>query len=142
MTERLTGSCFCGAVEIAAEGAPFAMGYCHCADCRAWSAQPLSSFTLWPPEAVSVTRGAEHVISFSRTGSSHRKSCGKCGGHLMTEVPEAGFTDVYAAILPGLDFRPECHVHYREAVMAVADGLPKFRDLPEEAGGSGEMAPE
>ena len=31
------GHCFCGAVEVTATGAPFAMGYCHCKDCRAVS---------------------------------------------------------------------------------------------------------
>jgi hypothetical protein len=33
------------------------------------------------------------------------------------------------------------HVHYDEHVLTVQDGLPKYRDLPEEFGGSGELVP-
>jgi hypothetical protein len=34
------------------------------------------------------------------------------------------------------------HVHYQEKVLALRDGLPKFRDIPKEMGGSGETLPE
>ncbi|MFP6740763.1 MAG: GFA family protein, partial [Alphaproteobacteria bacterium] len=40
MSDVHKGTCYCGAVEVTATGAPFAMGYCHCKDCRAWSAGP------------------------------------------------------------------------------------------------------
>ena len=39
------GSCFCGAVRIEAEGAPEAMGYCHCRSCRSWSGGPVNAFS-------------------------------------------------------------------------------------------------
>ena len=54
-----------------------------------------------------------------------------------------GLTDVYAAMLPGLDFKPAFHVHYAESVLALRDGgLPKFKDMPKEVGGSGETMAE
>jgi hypothetical protein len=56
-----SGSCFCGAVQFTASGDPVAMGYCHCGSCRQWSAAPVNAFSLWPPEAIEVTRGAEHI---------------------------------------------------------------------------------
>lgn len=34
------GACFCGSVKIEVSGEPHAMGYCHCASCRSWSAAP------------------------------------------------------------------------------------------------------
>jgi hypothetical protein len=49
------GTCFCGAVEVTATGEPAAMGYCHCASCRHWSAGPVNAFTLWPPANVKIT---------------------------------------------------------------------------------------
>ena len=67
MTDKHTGSCFCGAVEIEVDGAPEAMGYCHCRSCRSWSAGPVNAFTLWKPETVKVTKGAEHLGSFMKT---------------------------------------------------------------------------
>ena len=59
-----TGTCFCGKVEVKVTGKPAAMGYCHCDSCRKWSAGPVSAFSLWPPHAVTITRGAEQVASF------------------------------------------------------------------------------
>jgi hypothetical protein len=50
--------------------------------------------------------------------------------------------DVYAAMIPRSAFVPAVHVHYQEAVLEIADGLPKFRDLPREMGGSGSEMPE
>lgn len=136
------GSCFCGAVEVAAKGAPFAMGYCHCKDCRAWSAGPVNAFTLWPRDAVEVTRGAEQLATYKKTEASHRQYCTQCGGHVMTDHPGGDFTDVYAAILPSLAFEPAIHVHYESRVLRIKDGLPKMKDVPEEMGGSGEMLEE
>src|SRR6201999_1251589 len=82
---KLSGKCFCGAVEIEVSGAPEAMGYCHCSSCRSWSGGPVNAFSLWKPEAVRITAGAEHVATFQKTALSQRKYCAKCGGHLMTD---------------------------------------------------------
>jgi hypothetical protein len=50
--------------------------------------------------------------------------------------------DVYAAMLPTLDFKPALHVSYGEKVLRIKDGLPKQKDLPKEMGGSGTLLPE
>jgi hypothetical protein len=136
------GKCFCGAVQIEVAGEPAAMGYCHCQSCRAWSAGPVNAFTLWPPAAVKVTQGAEQLATYTKTPTSERQFCRKCGGHLMTNHPTFGLVDVYAAILPTLSFKPGVHVNYAETVLPMKDGLPKLRDFPSELGGSGEAVPE
>ena len=136
------GSCFCGAVTVQATGAPEAMGYCHCASCRSWSAGPVNAFTLWQPDAVQVLSGGDHLRSYAKTPQSERQFCDRCGGHVMTNHPGFGLVDVYAATLPQLDFRPALHVNYAEAVLKMADGLPKLKDFPAELGGSGETVPE
>lgn len=128
------GRCFCGAVELTVSGEPAAMGYCHCASCRHWSAGPVNAFTLWNPEAVKVTRGAEYMGSYNKTPASRRKWCTLCGGHLFTEHPGMGLIDVYAAVLEDFEYKPGIHVHYHETALGMMDGLPKFRDLPTEAG--------
>jgi hypothetical protein len=136
------GSCFCGAVRIEAEGAPEAMGYCHCRSCRSWSGGPVNAFSLWKPEKVKVTSGAEHLATYQKTELSQRQYCDVCGGHLMTNHPPLGLVDVFAATLPTLDFRPGVHVNYAETVLPMRDGLPKLKDFPAEFGGSGEMIAE
>jgi len=136
------GQCFCGAVEIRVTGQPAAMGYCHCDSCRKWSAGPVNAFTLWPPSAVTVTRGAELVGSYSKTSFSVRKWCKSCGGHLLTEHPTVSLVDVYAATLADLAFQPMLHVNYENTVLPMHDGLPKQKDFPAELGGSGQLLPE
>ncbi|QGW77310.1 GFA family protein [Pseudomonas alkylphenolica] len=131
------GSCFCGAVEFTVSGEPAAMGYCHCESCRHWSAAPVNAFTLWKPEALQVTRGAENIGSYNKTPQSFRKWCKLCGGHIFTEHPGMGLIDVYAAVIPDLAYSPEVHVHYQETRLRIKDGLPKLKDVPGELGGSG-----
>lgn len=131
------GSCFCGAVEFTVSGEPVGMGYCHCESCRHWSAGPVNAFTLWKPDAVQVTRGADNIGTYNKTPQSYRKWCKTCGGHIFTEHPGMGLIDVYAAVIPDLAYSPGVHVHYQESVLRIKDGLPKLKDVPEELGGSG-----
>lgn len=137
-----TGTCFCGKVEVKVTGKPAAMGYCHCDSCRKWSAGPVNAFSLWPPHAVTITRGAEQVASFQKTERSIRKWCKACGGHLFTEHPTWGVVDVYAATIPELPFEPMLHVNYSETVLRLHDGLPKQKDYPAEMGGTGTVIAE
>ncbi len=136
------GHCFCGTVEVTVTGAPAAMGYCHCRSCRSWSGGPVNAFSLWKPEAVKVTAGAEHLATFAKTKMSERRYCKRCGGHLMANHPPLGLVDVFTATLPTLEFKPAVHVNYQETVLPMRDGLPKLRDFPKEFGGSGEMMAE
>ena len=142
MSDNYTGNCFCGAVEVEVSGAPEVMGYCHCESCRSWSAGPVNAFTLWKPDSVRITKGAEHLGSYQKTENSERQYCTKCGGHIMTTHPLWSLIDVYAAILPNLKFEPGVHVNYAETVLPIKDGLPKLKDVPAELGGSGESVPE
>jgi hypothetical protein len=136
------GSCFCGAIEITLTGVPAAMGYCHCDSCRHWSAGPVNAFTLWKPDAVKVTKGGDNLAAFNKTDRSRRQWCKTCGGHVLSEHPGMGLTDVYAAVIKGFEFVPQLHVNYGEAVVHVRDGLPKQKDMPKEMGGSGTLLPE
>ena len=136
------GGCFCGAVQVEVTGEPVAMGYCHCDSCRRWSASPVNGFTLWQPDSVKVTKGADNIGVFNRTDNSFRKWCKSCGGHLFTEHPHWNLIDVYAATIPAYPYQAGVHVNYQETTLHVRDGLPKLRDTPKEMGGSGESVAE
>ena len=142
MSDTHTGTCFCGAVAVEVTGAPEAMGYCHCSSCRSWSAGPVNAFTLWKPERVRITRGGEFLGHYQKTANSDRQFCTQCGGHLLSNHPGLGLTDVYAATIPDLAFVPQVHVNYAETVLRMKDGLPKLRDFPAELCGSGQSLPE
>lgn len=136
------GACFCGAVQFTVTGEPAAMGYCHCDSCRKWSAGPVNAFTLWKPQALRITRGADNIASFAKTPRSHRKWCKVCGGHLFTDHPQWSLVDVYAAVIPDFPYQPGVHVNYQESRLPLRDGLPKLQDLPKEMGGSGAVLAE
>ena len=131
------GSCFCGKVKIEVSGEPAAMGYCHCSDCRHWSAGPINAFSLWAPANVKVVAGQDQIGTYNKTPRSYRKWCTSCGGHLFTEHPHWGLTDVYAATIPDFPYQAAVHVNYQETRLPMRDGLPKMKDLPAEMGGSG-----
>jgi hypothetical protein len=118
------------------------MGYCHCSSCREWSAGPVNAFTLWAPQNVQITKGSDKIGVYHRTDRSMRKWCKICGGHLLTDHPGWQLTDVYAALLPSVEFKPAVHVNYQETVLPIKDGLPKQKDVPKEMGGSGQLLPE
>ena len=143
------GSCFCGDVKFTVTGNPEAMAYCHCDSCRNWSAGPVSAFTLWKPTTLEITQGLDNIAGFDKNPISgdtnvvsNRVWCKSCGGHLYTDHPTMGLIDVPAVIIKNFNFKPGFHVHYQESVLPMKDGLPKFKDLPKEAGGSGEELPE
>jgi hypothetical protein len=142
VVDTYKGSCFCGEVKFEATGTPAVVGYCHCQDCKAWSAAPINAFSLWANADVRITRGQASIGTFNKTESSYRKFCKVCGGHLMTDHPGMKLMDVYVSVLPGLPHKPTLHVHYGNKMISVNDGLPKFKDLPADFGGSGETLPE
>jgi hypothetical protein len=131
------GSCFCGAVKFTVSGEPAAMGYCHCESCRSWAAAPVNAFTLWKPESLRITKGADNIGTYNKTPKSSRKWCKTCGGHLFTEHPHWQLTDVYAGVIPEFPYQAGVHVNYQETTLHIKDGLPKLKDLPAEMGGSG-----
>ena len=139
---NFSGSCFCGEIAWTVEGQPEGMGYCHCDDCRSWSAGPVTAFTLWKPESVKITKGEGNVESFNKSPGATRKWCKSCGGHILTDHPGMGLIDVYAASIPDFQFQAGVHVNYQSTVLPIKDGLPKMKDMPAEMGGSGETLPE
>ncbi len=140
--QRYKGQCFCGAVTIEVTGEPAGAGYCHCANCRSWSAGPVNAFTLWPADAVTVTKGEELIGEYNNNEQTYRQWCTACGGHLLARHPEWGIVDVFAATIPTFPFEPGVHVNYESTVLRMKDGLPKLKDFPAELGGSGESVAE
>jgi len=134
------GTCICKGVEIEATGEPAVMVLCHCQSCRSWLSAPVHGAMLWPSAQVKVLRG--DLGTFKKTEASHRQFCTKCGGRVQVLHPAIGTTEGTSVMLPDVAFRPTIHVHYGEKVLAMRDGLPKFKDFPKDFGGSGDVVPE
>jgi hypothetical protein len=89
------------------------------------------------PENVNISRGEDNIGTFNRTPLSYRKWRKTCGGHVFTEHPGLGLTDVYAAVIPGVPFIPGLHVNYSETKLSIWDGLLKLRTFPTDFVGQG-----
>jgi len=139
MADTHRGGCYCGAVEIEMRGEPLEMGYCHCENCRRYSAAPISAFTLWKKESVSLIRGAEFLGRFKSSDISDRRYC---GSHISVDHPMLGLIDVRIGALRNFTFKPKVHLNYSETILPMKDGLLKLKDFPAETGGSGETLPE
>jgi hypothetical protein len=142
MAETHKGSCYCGAIEIEVSGEPLDMGYCHCDGCRRYSGAPLSAFTLWKPEQVKITKGADSLGKFKSSEMSIRRYCSKCGAHVMVDHPTLGLVDIRAGLPAAVAFKPTVHLNYEDTILRIRDGLPKLKDFPAAIGGSGETLAE
>ena len=127
----------CGAVALELAGEPAFQVFCHCESCRGWLGAPIHAASLWPAANVRITKGADLLGTYKRTDASHRKFCQRCGTPVLIDHPALGMVDVPAGGIRGLAYQPTIHVHYGEKVMPVRDGLPKFKDMPGDFGGSG-----
>jgi hypothetical protein len=142
MTKIHKGGCCCGAVEIEVHDEPLEMGYCHCENCRRYSAAPVSAFTLWKKEDVILIKGAEFLGRFKSSDISDRRYCTNCGSHISVDHATLGLIDVRIGALRNFPFKPKVHLNYSETVLPMKDGLLKLKDFPAEIGGSGETLPE
>lgn len=140
--ETHKGGCFCGAVSVEVTGPAVAQGFCHCSNCRAWSAAPVTAYALFPAPAVNVTNGEDMLGEFIGPTGLRRMHCKKCGGSVMSDITQAGLIDLYPPVVPTFDFTPEAHVHYAERMIDMKDGLPKFVKMPDPETGAGEMMDE
>src|SRR5213078_102945 len=107
-----------------------------------WLGAPIHAAALWPTTNVNVVKGADKLGVIKKTEASHRTFCKECGGAVLVRHPGISMTDVPAGTVKGLPYAPTAHVHYGEKVLAVRDGLPKFKDFPKEFGGSGDTLAE
>ncbi len=137
---RFHVSCACGAVQAEVSGDPVMQVYCHCGDCRDWLGAPVHAATVWPKDQVRYTKGADNITTYARTENSLRRSCKSCGSAVLVDHPSAGVVDVLASRLQGFAFEPSIHVFYGERMIDMPDDLPKFVNLPKEAGGDGRLA--
>ena len=60
----------------------------------------------------------------------------------MNERASVGLHSVYLNLVPNLAQQATLHIYYEEKTLSIPDGLPKYKDVPSEYGGSGEMLPD
>lgn len=126
-------SCLCGALRLHVSAAPLTAFYCHCGDCRAAHGAAYVGVALYRSSAVEAVAG--EVATYTLR-SLPRAFCPRCGTRLFARVPDTDLTGLVAEHLPEGVFRPDFHIHCREAIAPVRDGLPHYEALPSAFGGT------
>ena len=128
-------ACLCGAVELELSGEPIAQFYCHCDDCQAIHSAAYIKVAMYQSDCVKVVSGNPGGWKLR---NNQRTTCKDCGTRIFAEIPGMGVRGVNGYLLPSGGFRPAFHIQCHYAVLPVKDGLPHFKYLPAQFGGSDE----
>ena len=95
--EQIAGGCLCGAVRIAAAGAPWRVGLCHCLDCRKHHGALFQGFAIFPEAAVTITGETRDYAG--------RHFCPRCGSSVFARSGDEievmlGTLDAPDALMP------------------------------------------
>ena len=132
----LTGGCHCGAVRYTVDGEPYTHALCHCTDCRRHAGAPMVGWTMYPAQAVTVSRGTPKVYASSQHGRRH--FCADCGTGLFYVNDEVlpGLIDIQSATCDDPAAIPaRVHIQTAERIpwMAQAHELPAYERYPPQA---------
>ncbi|MDP9148312.1 MAG: GFA family protein [Myxococcota bacterium] len=128
--------CRCGEVNVEVSGAPIAQFFCHCDDCQAAHGAAYVPESVYPADAVKVTKGNPGAWKLKK---NPRVTCPACGTRLFIDVLSLGLRGVNGYLLPPSQFQPTFHMQCQFAVCPVKDDLPHFKSRPARFGGSDEI---
>lgn len=127
--KRLSGKCFCGAVEYAVDDAFVYAANCHCSDCRRTTGSAFKPFAGIPREKFAVTKGADGLLIYGDT-HGHDAHCRVCGSLLYSLVREAAWVHVAMGTLADAPtIRPTHHIFVgsKAAWYEITDNLPQYQ---------------
>jgi hypothetical protein len=92
VSQKIKGSCLCGAVTYSSEAEPVITAICHCTDCQKQTGTAYSVVVGVPGDALDVS--GEALSSHTTTGEDHgqpveRKFCSACGSPIVSIVTTA-----------------------------------------------------
>lgn len=130
---KLTGGCHCGAVRYEVDGDPYTHALCHCSDCRRHAGAPMVGWTLYPDDALTITKGTPKMYASSQDG--RRQFCPDCGTGLFYTNAQMlpGLIDIQSATYDEPHKIPaRIHIQVAERItwMESAHKLPQFDRFP------------
>jgi hypothetical protein len=136
---KITGSCFCGAVEYEAEVSPDRVAMCHCRDCQIFSGSAFRMAGLVGRSQFSFSKGEPK--RFEKTPDSGKVRsmafCGDCGTHLCSlpqdSEDDAAFVSIRLATAHQFDqLRPVAEIFCDSKVswLGAVEGAMQFPRMP------------
>ena len=148
------GQCYCGSIKFSCDSDPFFTQYCHCNKCRevlsysmrdtdrqgyAWTAGYLIS-------NFNITSGIDNFDEIIRNNAKLLicKSCRSLIYGISLDPNKQGGIGINANNFDFTGSRPDSfkpvrHIWYVNRIVDFKDSLPKFKDVPKEQFGSGEL---
>ena len=134
---KLSGRCFCGAVQYRVIGQPDDAFFCHCESCRRSSGAPVVAWGRVHQNRFEVTQG--ELSKFASSPEVTRSRCARCGTEVLYQHEDCSpDLDFPLATLrtPG-DVAPRYHVRAAEKLpwIEINDALPQHAGWrPKKAG--------
>lgn len=126
--KRLSGKCFCGAVEYAVEDAFVYAAICHCSNCRRTTGSAFKPFAGIPREKLALTKGADSLLIYGGP-DNHDAHCRACGSLLYSLVREAAWVHVaMGTLMDAPAIRPTHHIFVGSKApwYEITDDLPQY----------------
>ena len=126
-TNKLTGSCLCGAVRYELGGGLRKIVYCHCAQCRKTSGHYVAATAVDLDQLTFVDDSG--LAWYHSSDSADRGFCRTCGSSLFWRPTHGRYMAVMAGPLDaptGLTSREHIYVGDASDYYEITDGLPQF----------------
>ncbi|MGR3617667.1 MAG: GFA family protein [Paracoccaceae bacterium] len=123
---KITGRCYCGAVNLAADTPPLIVVHCHCSDCRRWTGGAVGTFAAFDENALHLPANLEWR---SVNTGVERSNCSSCGSPLTARfayLPRQIYVPV-GVLDQASDWPPALHCHADSMLdwLHIPDGLPR-----------------
>src|SRR5258708_32050958 len=136
---RLTGKCYCGAVEYAVADKFVYAANCHCSNCRRTTGSAFKPFAGIERAKLAVTKG-KHALMIYGDDNANNTHCRLCGSLLFSVVRDGAFAHVaMGTLLDDPTIRPDKHIFVGSKApwFTIADDLPQYEEHVVVAGPAG-----
>jgi hypothetical protein len=126
--KRLSGKCFCGAIEYTVEDAFAYAANCHCSGRRRATGSAFKPFAGIPREKLTVTKGEGDLLIYG-SPENHDAHCSACGSLLYSLVREAAWLHVaMGTLVDAPSVRPTHHIFVGSKATwhEITDDLPQY----------------
>lgn len=130
MTEKITGSCLCGACSYSSDAEPIDIRACHCKLCQKATGAPFYARVRVPLDQTQITGP---VGWYNSSPELERGFCPQCGTSLFSKRASAGSIGLCMGSLDDPDrFQPSDHiwVSKKQAWLTLTDDLPCYEEGP------------
>jgi len=127
---RLTGRCFCGAVQYTvADEFGYALN-CHCSNCRRTTGAAFKPLAGIERDKLALTEGAGNLLTCG-DATAHDAHCKTCGSLLYSVVREGKYVHVaMGSLIDTPSIRPSAHIFVGSKApwFTITDDLPQYEE--------------